>query len=391
MLEFPAWDRAKPWSYISGYAVADSLRELGHEVELTLLFNGAPGAELVRPLKAYAEAGVRFDVAFFWLPHLQYSRQFWDVARSLSDKRIGVVIESLRYTAAELVQFRFLRGRRGSVLKELKHCTHVVTFDHGDFTYLSRRGFKAFWSPGLLPSVPVSLCHTYAEKRPMLLAAGTVYGKRRRVYEQLTAEGVLNKEERLEHSRELTDRFNTLCEAVRRACCGQPELQALRSLGNEILLVRRALWYEYLRYVSGFAGVVSLPAFFKGFPGRVFEGILARSVVFVFENSDLSRQKAIFPHGTHLFYLGERLDLRDVRRIREVISDHAQADRIASAAYQRANDECQANHVTELVLRWATTTHARKETGWLRKILTSAASPSAQHQRFYSELGYEAN
>ena len=37
VLEFPTWELAKPWSFISGYSFVDALRVLGHDVEVAAL------------------------------------------------------------------------------------------------------------------------------------------------------------------------------------------------------------------------------------------------------------------------------------------------------------------------------------------------------------------
>ena len=70
MLDFPSWELAKPWSYITSYAFVDGLRAAGHDVELVVLLHGGDDEVLARVIGTVAERGEIFDCAFFWLPHL---------------------------------------------------------------------------------------------------------------------------------------------------------------------------------------------------------------------------------------------------------------------------------------------------------------------------------
>jgi len=171
MLEFPTWVLAKPWSYISGYAFVDALREVGHEVELALLLNLADAAALDRVLDGYAKQGAHFDCAFFWMPHLNYSETFWRTAERIAKRRVAVLIESLRYTQEEIHNYPDLEEhyieraqRRTLVLGWLRHCTHVVTLDYHDFLELSRSGYTVFWTPGIIPQVAEDVFIPFEEK-----------------------------------------------------------------------------------------------------------------------------------------------------------------------------------------------------------------------------------
>jgi glycosyltransferase involved in cell wall biosynthesis len=353
MLEFPSWELAKPWSYISGYAVVDALRNAGHDVELVVLLHGSDDETLARVIGAFNDRGARFDCAFFWLPHLEYGERFWRVADRLAPKRVGVLIESLRYTADEVSQLKHLARRRKQVLRSLAHCTHVITLDPADFRELESEGHRAFWVAGIVPTVPDSTFVAFEEKSTRLLSAGTIYaGQRQFMHERLVAHGVLDPTERLQHSPELIAEFETAVAEVKRRAIGAAAAAVDTLLFERVRTARLALWHEYLRYLSRFAAVISLPAYFKGFPGRVFEGIMAGCAVFIFEVCDFERQKRVFRPGEHVYYLPAEPTDADIALLVAVANDPGRRRALAEAARQQAYANCDATIVMRRVMDW---------------------------------------
>lgn len=284
---------------------------------------------MVSAIDQFRRQGKRFDCAFFWMPHLEYSAAFWESAARLCEKRVGVIVESLSHTPEEIGLLPHLKHRREIVLRGLRRCTHALTFDYHDYRYLERRGYRAFWTPGIVPDVPPGVCADSREKSNKLLAAGTIYdGRRKELHGALVARGILEGNERLEHSKALVDEFSQ----------ASAELIAQSCSGERLLEVRRQIWHEYIRHLSRFAGVISLPAYYKGFPGRIFEAFLANCLALVCEGSDLARHKRVFKDGVHLFYLGGDPDGGDIDRLGIVgmVSDAGFRERFTAAAKEHA-------------------------------------------------------
>lgn len=394
MLDFPSWELAKPWSYISGYAFVDALRAAGNEVELVVLLYGAKDEELARVIGALAERGERFDCAFFWLPHLEYGERFWRIAEKLAPRRVGVLIESLRYTAEEIARLKHLRRRRALVLRNLAHCTHVITLDPADFRELEREGYRVFWTPGLMPSVPDSIFVPFDQKSTRLLSAGTIYaGARQLMHEHLVAQGLLDPNERLQHSPELIAEFEAAIAEVKRRAAGEAGPAADASLFERVRAARLAIWHEYLRYISQFAGVISLPAYFKGFPGRVFEGIMARCAVFIFEACDFARQKRVFRPGEHVHYLAAEPTDADIALLIAVANDPDRRRALAEAAWQQAHAHCDATTVMRRIMEWISADRqARGRFGlFASRLVRRAAMVAQRHRRKYETAGYDAS
>jgi len=391
MLEFPTWVLAKPWSYISGYAFVDALREVGHEVELALLLNLADETALNRVLDGYAKQGAHFDCAFFWMPHLNYSNTFWRMAERIAERRVAVLIESLRYSQEEIFNYPDLAEhyidrakRRTLVLGWLRHCTHVVTLDYHDFLELSRSGYTVFWTPGIIPQVAEDVFIPFEEKSTRILTAATIYGKRQALHQYLADRGIVDVSERLQHSPALIAEFES---AIAIIANPPSNGESTAKQAERIRLVRLELWHEYLRHVSKFAGMLSLPAYFKGFPGRVFEGMLAGCAVFVFEACDLERQKKIFLPGEHIHYLSADPNEEDLARIVEIAQDPAYRRRLVTATRDRAFAMCGASFVVERIMSWVDGNEGRMSHSLLRRAIRRAFP--RPNRRMRVELSYE--
>lgn len=395
MLEFPTWELAKPWSYISGYAFVDALRDAGHEVELRLLFNLDDASAAERVMRAYAEAGAAFDCAFFWMPHIAYSATFWRLAERVAPRRVAFLIESLRYTRAEIRGFPDLAAHyaeraklRPRWLGWLRRCTHVVTMDHHDFRELARAGYQVFWLPGIVPAVPEAVLEPFEAKSPTVLTAATIYGKRRQLHRALTERGIVDSGERLQHSPELIAAFERAVGALR----GAPDLTGPGAAvaADEVRHIRKALWHEYLRHVSRFAAVISLPAYFKGFPGRVFEGMIAGCAVFVCEPFDLARQKKVFLPETHIHYLHADPTEAEIARIVQVARDPAYRWGFAAAVRERARQHCDSRVVAANLMSWIDSDDPTAGHGLLARMVRRLRR-AARRAPGHVEVGYETN
>jgi hypothetical protein len=395
MLEFPTWKLAKPWSYISGYAFVDAMRELGHDVELVLLFNLAEAGSHESALELYERRDERFDCAFFWMPHLDYSDHFWEMAERIARRRVGVFIESLRYTLEEIRDYPDLaqhyteRSQLRTRWRDwLGHCTHVVTMDYHDFCELRQSGYSVFWTPGIVPKVPEETFLDCGENSDVILTAATIYGKRQALHQYLTAHGIVDAGEGLRHSPALIAEFES---AVVEMLSRRPGAEAAVSQGSErVRSVRLQLWYEYLRHISTFAGIISLPAYFKGFPGRVLEGMLAGCAVLIFEAFDLTRQKKIFLPRENIQYLAMNPGERELDRIVEIIRDRPQRRRIVEATRERAVAMCDSTIVVEAMMAWVETDEGRIAHDRLGRALRRVLSAVRLNQRTHVEIGHES-
>jgi hypothetical protein len=390
MLEFPNWKLAKPWSYISGYALVDALRDLGHEVELSLLFNLADASDLEKTLANYAESGRRFDFAFFCLPHLNYTAEFWRMAERIAERRIMILVESLRYSWGEIIGYPDLAGHylwrarnRSRWVGWLNHCTHVVTMDYNDYLELRDAGYSVFWTPGLFPNVPEKVFVPWEEKSLRFLTAATVYGRRRKINRVLSECGIVDANDRLQHDPALIAEFETAIAAFINTD-GDTEEKARQA--ERVRVVRLALWHEYLRYISKFAGIISLPAYFKGFPGRVLEGILARCSIFICAAYGLERQKRVFLPGEHINYLSSTPSQADLAQIIEVARDADYRKKVTSAARERAFAFCEASFLTAALLDWARNVKARPA----HRVLSDPTTIAQAKNDDIVEVGYEA-
>jgi hypothetical protein len=302
MLEFDGWRLGHTWSYLSSYALLDGFDACRVECVVlpALLCDGDP---LKNPWVEACEtllAGERFDQAWVWITHSHYTADFWRWLATVAPVRVGVLMESLRYTPAEIAAFPPLGQRFDAVIAQLRHMTHVLTYDEQDVveiasaTGLPTRLYHSMIPVGMVRSLPAP----HGEKAVFL---GSLYGPRQAFLE---AAGLGDRLQLLvppEAGTELERRFDAVnAEFLGELAAGGSSGARMQEYAGLLRAVRReVLEAVFDAYRSGLA-VLNLPPLFKGFPGRVVEGMAAGVPVV---SSRLDRRptlEAVFTHGREL-------------------------------------------------------------------------------------------
>jgi hypothetical protein len=259
--------------------------------------------------------------------------------------------------------------------------------DYNDFLELRARGHSVFWMPGIFPRVPESVFLPFERKSLRFLTAATVYGRRRGVYGILSQRGIIDADNHLEHDPALITEFENAIASFNRAGM-EPEERAAQA--ERVRRVRLALWHEYLRYISQFAGVISLPAYFKGFPGRVLEGILARCAVFICEVYDLGRQKKVFLPGEHIHYISKHPNEAELAQIVQVALDIEYRKTTTAGARDRAFAFCEASSIMNAIVSWAVDLKTPALRGASTNIIDRPDKSGRAKTPHIAEIGYES-
>src|SRR5688572_8330710 len=128
------WQRAQAWSYTLGLAFEEGLA--ANHVDCTVL----PGLEGFPPLSPRSWLyhaprlleGRTFDQAWIWLNDEGHDAVFFDWLARIAPVRVGVITQSLEYTAAELRDVPDLLARRDRLDQQLRALTHALTVDEYD-------------------------------------------------------------------------------------------------------------------------------------------------------------------------------------------------------------------------------------------------------------------
>lgn len=180
-LDFASWRTARSWSYIGALGFADGMARLGVTCDVLPALAEFPSQS---PLSWLAHApsllaGRTYDQAWVWCTHNHYDASFLDWLATVAPVRVGLVMESMDYTASEHERFPHLRARRAFVEAQLMAMTHVLAFDeHDAASFASRINRPSLWAPS---AVPEEMIATAPHVLPDAAAAffGELYGDER--------------------------------------------------------------------------------------------------------------------------------------------------------------------------------------------------------------------
>ena len=154
-LEFSKWAQAKAWSYVGNFAVEDGLRANGCECVTLPVFCDVPDNSPSSWLHHAKDllAGQRFDQVWVWLVHNRYSEACLEWIAELAPVRVGVIMESLRYSEDDCLRWSHLRERARFVERQLNYMTHALVADEHDADLLNQTGLvQALFWPAAVPA-----------------------------------------------------------------------------------------------------------------------------------------------------------------------------------------------------------------------------------------------
>lgn len=373
VLDFDRWQLGCAWSYASSYAVLDGLRAQGADVVAV--------PSLMRPSDPTSNPWVeaapsllkrqRFDQVWVWITHSHYPAGFWEWIRDLAPVRVGVLMESLRYTEEEIADSGHYAGRFDAVATQLRHMTHVLSYDECDVAEITRRlGLPARLYHLMLPAQLISAPATPDGDK--LIFLGTVYPKRQRFLDREGVSDLVEIAHGPETKRGLDARFDEAHDhyLAKLAMGGatladmQAHVRALQEVRREILLAVFGV------YRTGFA-VANLPALFKAFPSRVLEAMAAGVPVITNRITDRPETASLFEDGKDIFYYDASAP-GDFRRAAERLrNDPALRSRLAASAHRRVLEKLTSETQIAAILDWivANPSRERASATWLQRLL----------------------
>ncbi len=359
LLDFDRWSMARPWSYTSSYALLDGFKANGcTTVVLPSLSSGMTPAGMQRS-NSWVDArerivgGRTFDQAWVWITHSYYSPDFWEWLTSVAPVRVAVLMESLVYSPAEIAAASpHLAFRRQAVLSDLRHMTHVLSYDELDVADIARQtGLPSRLNEAMLP--PELVSDLNAPDGPNAVFLGSLYPLRQEFLAAARLDVPLAILAPPEDRTDLPQRFDTLQQTARRELDrtgGSAELAA--ALVDGLYGIRRtALSLVYGAYRSGFANV-NLPALFKGFNGRVLETMAAATPLVTPRLDNRPLAQAAFRHEQDLLYYdpSEPGDL--ARQLRRLAADRELRRHVVQNARRTALERMSATRQIAGLLQW---------------------------------------
>lgn len=154
-VESVSWQRAQAWSYTLGLAFEEGLTANGVECAVVPALEGFPP---VSPRSWLYHAprlldGQTFDQAWIWLNDEGHDAVFFDWLARVAPVRVGVITQSLEYTAEECRETPDLLARRDRIDQQLRAMTHALAVDEYDAGAIrARLGMPSAWLPCSVPA-----------------------------------------------------------------------------------------------------------------------------------------------------------------------------------------------------------------------------------------------
>ncbi|WP_267423514.1 hypothetical protein [Methylobacterium sp. GC_Met_2] len=277
LLEFETWAMGSKWAYASSYALLDGLR--AENCDLTVIPSlYVPQSPEYNPWVDARDTIIgnkTFDQVWVWVTHSHYKPGFNEWLKSIAPVRVGVLMESLTYSAEEIAEIPALADRKARVFRELAEFTHVISGDHADVAMIeSELGLPTKYYMPMLPE------RLFLDAPPpegsKALFLGTIYGKRASFLNSCGPAPELALAEPPERQTDLPQRFDDISRQYKdrmekSGACAEQTVEYVTEIWSLRLEVQKLM---IAMYRQGYAGV-ALPAFYKGVTGRIIDIIAA--------------------------------------------------------------------------------------------------------------------
>lgn len=336
-LEFAQWQYAKRLAYPAGLGLEEGFR--ANHVDCLTFPSVCGFSESAR--KAWELEvrrlcqGKNFDQVWVELVHSEWTDEFWQWVSTLAPVRVGLVMESLRYSPEVYAQAPQLQERRDRVVQRLSHVTHALCIDEADAEELNRqRTVSALWWP---QTVPGRFIHSIPGANPdrRALFSGAVYGNRSELLQQASLLPLLSFQI---HPGEQASRYPVWFDELFRSF--DSLLSSGQSLEPEWLALQLEAWRRirtasfglWLRGLQEAGPVVNLPSFVNSFAGRVFEAMAAGRPVVSWEMVERPRTLELFRRDEEIRFFAKDDAASLVQELRELEMDPDRGRRQAEQA-----------------------------------------------------------
>ena len=333
-LEFPSWLLGKPHSYTVQFGLEDGMLANGARTFVVPAFPPPPVSRESWQERTAALAG---DRAWLGLVHARFDPGFCEWLVEHVPVRVGMLFESMDYTDGECAELPALAGREQHVLKQIRSLglTHVLCGDERDAAVIEAAGAaRAVWFPSAVPERFVA-----RDYRPPLIYRtaffGTLYSDERRA---LAARPGIHDLLALPRGPELgTDLpagfdevHGWMVESLRSGHGTAQEIHA--GYVEKLRSLRLGIFRSWMEGLPRWNGLVNLPSYFKGYAGRVIEGMAANVPVVSWEIPGRPRNSALFEDGREILLFGRDDPDRLVEHLERLRADLGHGRRILEAA-----------------------------------------------------------
>jgi len=360
MLEFPNWELARPWSYVSHFGIEEGLKKNGVEtLVLPALAGNSPSdswswfrhAEQLCQHKS-------FDQVWVWLVHTAFDGKILEWIQTIAPIRVGLIPESLNHSQEELERYPHLRNRKAVALQQVKYFTHILACDEEDASDINARCLaKAAWWTSMIPERFLNT-NLRPAKWNKAVFYGSLYSQQRKNFvsnERLRE--VMANPRSLEADTEWPRVFNELQEKVGRYF-ESSKLGAWEDLGGYVGILRNIrsrifqLWMEEL---GQWGAIVNLPTIGKGYASRVFEGMSVGRPCITWKVPNRPRNYALFKENEEILFFDPHSPESLLRQIQKIQQDPEFSRFIAGNALEKIRRYHTSEVRVHQILQWIET------------------------------------
>jgi hypothetical protein len=268
------------------------------------------------------------------LEELNEGRMQW--LSGLAPVRLGFAVESFKYSAEEYALFPGIQRRNSAIPMRLRYITHLVLGDEKDDEEFSIRGnIRAMWLPAVIPLRYVLKENMYNPDGPAVFS-GSLYGKRKQFLGHPELKGILvhpHFKDRFTVYPFIFDRLPALVKGLSRLRV--PDVITLNPYLYILRWIRRHFFVQYLNGLKKYSATVNLPSLFKGYAGRVVEGMAAGCPVISWRVPDRPRTAALFQDDKEILLFDGDNPEQLARQIMRVKTEPGLANRLIENARQK--------------------------------------------------------
>jgi tetratricopeptide (TPR) repeat protein len=377
--EITEWKQARHLAYPAQLGLEEGLAAHGVEViTLPMLRGLSPDAReawlgCVRELCA----NEKFDQVWVELVHSEWTEDALLWLESVAPKRVGFLMESLRYDPEALKFAPSVRGRWNLVEHRLRFVTHVLAVDEHDAAEINRRKLTAaVWWPQAVPERCVRPVPDAAPDQRALFY-GQLYGPRLAWLEHRELQHLLW---RPNHSPEEAGGYPRLFDEVNRVFGSlldrkiPLEAAVLHEHAEVLRRLRRASFDAWLSSLQNAVAVANLPSLFQGYAGRVYEAMAAGRPVVSWEVPNRPRTRELFAEGEEILFYRRDDPGSLAAQIRRLQQEPVLARSLAEKARARLLSAHTVEQRTRQILDWIET-GAEPDFSRARADLTGQAAP----------------
>ncbi len=322
IFDFNLWQQGSSWSFVSSYALyLERKKRESDKVEILIIPYWYPPNVVKNVIDLKVKNGM-FERAFIFIPHLNITSQIIKKLRRRKIEIVFIVTESLVYSPKE-VSHNSIWGKRYQHFVNLLHKKDlIITFCFESYFRLKNDSFQAFFVNGFIPSKEIIENYdtflteskkNSASKKYALLAK--IYNvERQEIYDSLSvifdffSWTEVKNSDPLELTDELEMSFQELINLdmsmSKDYYIFAKDSSEKEGLMNKIIMIRYKLWMHHLRNLNQASVIVSLPSFFKGFVGRVIDGIILNKYVYVLTSDESNHNLSI--ENSNIFIINKR-------------------------------------------------------------------------------------